>query len=96
MFRIRISQLPVCDAHVSVFQLNSGIRDHVFMCMFRIHISQLPVCDARVSVSQNCLCAMAMIVLVRDKGSCVYVHVLYTYISTQLLVCDGHDGPGPG
>ena len=59
MNRIRIFQLPVCDARVFVVQLNSGMKDHVCI-FFCIRISRLP--DAHVLVVQSerkdhvCMC----------------------------------------
>ena len=57
----------------------SGIRDHVFMCRLCIRVSQLLVCDAHGCAVQK--------KNVWDMRSCVYVYVLYTYISTACLRC---------
>ena len=81
-----------CLRWPSLCRKTPGIRNHVFMYMFCVRISQLLVSQLLVCHGQNCADHKND----RDKESCVYVHVLCTYISTQLIVCDGHDGPVPG
>ncbi len=75
-----------------------------FNCLFAMAMMVLVRDKRSCAECQDCvlksecrfLFAMEKMVLVRVNGSCVYAHGVYTYISTQFLVCDGHDGPGPG
>ena len=76
MFCMRLSQLHVCDARVFDAQLKSVIKDHVFMLFFvYVYVT---------TGYLRCLCPSCSIKL-RDKSSCVYVHVLYTYISNAFF-----------
>ena len=77
IFRIHISQLPVCDARVFVVQWKSGMKHNVFMCVFCIRLFQLPL------AMPVCCCSIK----VRDNRSCFDAHVSNQYISTACLRC---------